>query len=152
MVSSGGGGIRNGFSADDLWVHDERDFYKAQILVRIFDDHLPRPFGVLYERACYETSCPCKLKRSRNEGQGRSRQTPPWQRDLDDRVGIPQDSAANFHLPSFGPPKVKPAMEIAGLCLPLKPQKKNLGAHYMTLPDKIAVDIRIVHHANILII
>jgi 2-oxoglutarate ferredoxin oxidoreductase subunit beta len=49
------------FSADDCWIHDERDFYKAQILVRIFDDpklqgHLPRPFGVLYEteRACYE--------------------------------------------------------------------------------------------------
>jgi len=53
--------LGNGFSADDLWIHDERDFYKAQILVRIFDDpklkgHLPRPFGVLYEteRACYE--------------------------------------------------------------------------------------------------
>jgi len=48
-------------SVDDLWVHDERDFYKAQILVRMFDDpkiagHLPRPFGVFYEtdRACYE--------------------------------------------------------------------------------------------------
>src|SRR6185369_9676229 len=53
--------LGNGFSADDLWIHDERDFYKAQILVRIFDDpklkgRLPRPFGVLYEteRACYE--------------------------------------------------------------------------------------------------
>ena len=48
-------------SVDDLWVHDERDFYKAQILVRLFDNpgkegHLPRPFGVFYEteRACYE--------------------------------------------------------------------------------------------------
>ncbi len=48
-------------SASDLWVHDERDFYKAQILTRMFDDpnlqgHLPRPFGVFYqtERACYE--------------------------------------------------------------------------------------------------
>jgi 2-oxoglutarate ferredoxin oxidoreductase subunit beta len=35
--------------------------YKAQILIRIFDDpkiegHLPRPFGVFYEtdRPCYE--------------------------------------------------------------------------------------------------
>ena len=42
------------YSADDLWVHDERDFYKAQILVRMFEDpriegHLPRPFGVFYE-------------------------------------------------------------------------------------------------------
>ncbi|OQP67120.1 2-oxoacid:ferredoxin oxidoreductase subunit beta [Niastella vici] len=53
--------LNNGTSTDDLWVHDERDFYKAQILVRMFDDprapeHLPRPFGVFYEtdRACYE--------------------------------------------------------------------------------------------------
>jgi 2-oxoglutarate ferredoxin oxidoreductase subunit beta len=50
-------------SADDLWVHDETDQYKAQILTRMFDDpriegHLPRPFGVFYqtERACYEDS------------------------------------------------------------------------------------------------
>jgi 2-oxoglutarate ferredoxin oxidoreductase subunit beta len=49
------------YSADDCWIHDEKDFYKAQILVRMFDDptlqgHLPRPFGVFYqaERACYE--------------------------------------------------------------------------------------------------
>ncbi|MGN6214817.1 2-oxoacid:ferredoxin oxidoreductase subunit beta [Parafilimonas sp.] len=48
-------------SVDDIWVHDEFDFYKAQILIRMFDDprlenHLPRPFGVFYEteRACYE--------------------------------------------------------------------------------------------------
>jgi 2-oxoglutarate ferredoxin oxidoreductase subunit beta len=52
-----------GASTDDLWVHDEKDFYKAQILIRMFDDpklagHLPRPFGVFYEteRACYENS------------------------------------------------------------------------------------------------
>jgi 2-oxoglutarate ferredoxin oxidoreductase subunit beta len=49
------------YSADDCWIHDEGDFYKAQILVRMFDDprqagHLPRPFGVFYEtdRPCYE--------------------------------------------------------------------------------------------------
>lgn len=49
------------YSANDLWVHDEKDFYKAQILVRMFDDpriegHLPRPFGVFYEsdRLSYE--------------------------------------------------------------------------------------------------
>ena len=53
--------IGNGVSVDDLWVHDENDFYKAQTLVRMFDNpqtehHLPRPFGVFYqtERACYE--------------------------------------------------------------------------------------------------
>jgi 2-oxoglutarate ferredoxin oxidoreductase subunit beta len=50
-----------GFSADDLWVHDEHDIFKAQILVRLFDNpakegHLPRPFGVFYQtdRPCYE--------------------------------------------------------------------------------------------------
>ncbi len=48
-------------SEDDLWIHDENDFYKAQLLIRMFDDpriegHFPRPFGVFYEadRACYE--------------------------------------------------------------------------------------------------
>lgn len=53
--------LNDGISKDDLWVHDEKDFYKAQILVRMFDDpnkpnHLPRPFGVFYEteRPCYE--------------------------------------------------------------------------------------------------
>ncbi len=53
--------LSQGASADDLWIHDEKDFYKAQILVRMFDDpriegHLPRPFGVFYEtyRPCYE--------------------------------------------------------------------------------------------------
>ena len=53
--------LNAGYSADDLWVHDEKDIYKAQILTRIFDDpkiegHLPRPFGVFYEtdRPCYE--------------------------------------------------------------------------------------------------
>ena len=53
--------LGNGISAEDLWIHDEKDFYKAQILVRMFDDprktnHLPRPFGVFYQtdRPCYE--------------------------------------------------------------------------------------------------
>jgi 2-oxoglutarate ferredoxin oxidoreductase subunit beta len=53
--------LTDGVSANDCWIHDENDFYKAQILVRMFDDpsiegHLPRPFGVFYqtERACYE--------------------------------------------------------------------------------------------------
>ena len=50
-----------GMSADDLWIHDETDFFKAQILVRLFDnphtpDHFPRPFGVFFQtqRATYE--------------------------------------------------------------------------------------------------
>ncbi|MGI8952655.1 MAG: 2-oxoacid:ferredoxin oxidoreductase subunit beta [Chitinophagaceae bacterium] len=53
--------LNNEISVNDLWVHDEKDFYKAQLLIRMFDDprvegHFPRPFGVFYEtdRACYE--------------------------------------------------------------------------------------------------
>jgi 2-oxoglutarate ferredoxin oxidoreductase subunit beta len=53
--------LNNGYSADDLWVHDETDLFKAQILTRMFDDprvegHLPRPFGVFYQvaRPTYE--------------------------------------------------------------------------------------------------
>jgi 2-oxoglutarate ferredoxin oxidoreductase subunit beta len=53
--------LNEGHTAEECWIHNEKDFYKAQILVRMFDDpriegHLPRPFGVFYqtERACYE--------------------------------------------------------------------------------------------------
>ena len=53
--------LDEGYNADDCWIHDEKDMYKAQVLVRIFDDpkmegHLPRPFGVFYQtdRHCYE--------------------------------------------------------------------------------------------------
>jgi 2-oxoglutarate/2-oxoacid ferredoxin oxidoreductase subunit beta len=53
--------LNDGYSAADLWAHDEADLYKAQILVRMFDDpkieaHLPRPFGVFYQisRPTYE--------------------------------------------------------------------------------------------------
>ena len=30
--------LNEGHSEDDLWIHDEQDIYKAQILTRIFDD------------------------------------------------------------------------------------------------------------------
>ena len=51
----------DGISKEDLWIHDENDMIKAQILSRFFDDParneqaLPRPFGVFYrtERPCY---------------------------------------------------------------------------------------------------
>ena len=53
---------QNGMSANDLWVHDEADLVKAQILARFFDnpakpEHLPRPFGVFYtnQRPTYES-------------------------------------------------------------------------------------------------
>jgi len=62
---------KDGFSPDDLWIHDETDLYKAQILARFFDDpqtagenFLPRPFGVLYagQRPCYEDLLHQQLK------------------------------------------------------------------------------------------
>lgn len=53
--------LGDGVSADDLWIHDENDLCKAQLLIRMFDNpkiegHFPRPFGVFYktERPCYE--------------------------------------------------------------------------------------------------
>ena len=53
--------LKNGISENDLWIHDEKDFYKARILTRFFDNpnkagHLPRPFGVFFQqdRPCYE--------------------------------------------------------------------------------------------------
>ncbi len=56
-------------SLEDLWIHDDKDFYKAQILIRMFDvpalqGHLPRPFGVFYEtdRACYEDGMTMQLE------------------------------------------------------------------------------------------
>ena len=61
--------LTEGVSKDDLWIHDEKDFYKAQILVRMFDNpanegHLPRPFGVFYQhdRACYEDEMAMQLE------------------------------------------------------------------------------------------
>ena len=49
------------FGINDLWVHDETDPYKANLLSRFYDHpsepgHFPRPFGVIYakERRTYE--------------------------------------------------------------------------------------------------
>jgi 2-oxoglutarate ferredoxin oxidoreductase subunit beta len=60
--------LGEGLNADDLWIHDETDFFKAQILTRMFDDpsiegHFPRPFGVFYagQRATYEDSMQLQL-------------------------------------------------------------------------------------------
>ena len=65
------------FTADDLWVHDERDFFKGQILTRMFDDprvegHLPRPFGIFYEtdRACYEDVMAMQLEDAKARKKG----------------------------------------------------------------------------------
>jgi 2-oxoglutarate ferredoxin oxidoreductase subunit beta len=57
------------FSPDDLWVHNEKDIYKAHILCRFFDNpdmegHFPRPFGVIYaaERPTYEDAAQEQLR------------------------------------------------------------------------------------------
>jgi len=51
----------SGISPNDLWIHDEKDKTKANILSRFFDttqsdDQFPRPFGVIYasERPIYD--------------------------------------------------------------------------------------------------
>jgi 2-oxoglutarate ferredoxin oxidoreductase subunit beta len=70
--------LGNGVQAEDLWIHDEKDFYKAQILVRMFDDptadaHLPRPFGVFFEvnRTCYEDLMDLQIEEViRSKGKG----------------------------------------------------------------------------------
>ena len=61
--------LEPGADTSDLWIHDEKDFYKAQILVRLFDDpriegHFPRPFGVFYEteRTCYEDAMAMQIE------------------------------------------------------------------------------------------
>lgn len=65
-------------SANDLWIHDERDAVKASILVRFFDrpevqNHLPRPFGVFYveDRFTYEDALTAQINdtiKARGEG------------------------------------------------------------------------------------
>jgi 2-oxoglutarate ferredoxin oxidoreductase subunit beta len=59
------------YSADDLWVHDEKDLFKAQLLTRLFDSpsqahHMPRPFGVFYtkDRPCYEDDLHEQVKKT----------------------------------------------------------------------------------------
>ncbi len=69
---------KEAFSPDDLWIHDEFDIYKAQILNRFFDDPtadntFPRPFGVVYEtsRSCYEEMLFQQLKETTQQrGEG----------------------------------------------------------------------------------
>ncbi|MEY3120708.1 MAG: hypothetical protein RL548_1065, partial [Bacteroidota bacterium] len=40
--------IGSKYSADDMWIHDEKDFYKAQILTRLFDN--PSEVGAVFPR------------------------------------------------------------------------------------------------------
>ena len=66
------------YSPDDLWVHDETDQTKANLLARIFDDplvedNLPRPFGVFLdiERETYEDAMTRQLQEAmERKGEG----------------------------------------------------------------------------------
>ena len=52
--------LSDGYSLDDLWIHDETDTIKASILIRMeslyMDENFPRAFGVLFatQRSNYE--------------------------------------------------------------------------------------------------
>lgn len=53
--------VEQGLSKNDLWIHEENNLNKAQILARFFEDNnvnseLPRPFGIFYceKRPTYE--------------------------------------------------------------------------------------------------
>ncbi len=70
--------LTDGITENDLWIHDEKDIYKAQILTRLFDNaneahNFPRPFGVLYaiERPTYEVQLHEQVKMAKEaKGEG----------------------------------------------------------------------------------
>jgi len=65
-------------SQDDLWIHDEKDFIKANMLARFFDDpdssedFLPRPFGIFYveDRYTYESALSAQIEKAQENGEG----------------------------------------------------------------------------------
>jgi 2-oxoglutarate/2-oxoacid ferredoxin oxidoreductase subunit beta len=65
-------------SHDDLWIHDEKDFIKANMLARFFDDpdasedFLPRPFGIFYveDRYTYESALSAQIEKAQENGEG----------------------------------------------------------------------------------
>ncbi len=64
------------YTLDDLWVHDEKDKIKANILISFFETpideySLPRPFGVIYQenRSVYEDDLIAQINQS-IEGKG----------------------------------------------------------------------------------
>lgn len=65
-------------SRDDLWIHDEKDMVKANILARFYDDpdasedFLPRPFGIFYveDRFVYEDALDKQIEAAQAKGEG----------------------------------------------------------------------------------
>ncbi len=69
--------VNGNISENDLWIHDEKDLNKAQILTRLFESpkaehHFPRPFGVFYqtERPCYEDVMSMQIEEALSKGKG----------------------------------------------------------------------------------
>ncbi len=68
----------NEVSPNELWIHDEHDHLKAQLLTSFFDNpsdenHLPRPFGVFYveDRYRYEEAAEIQVQTAvEKKGQG----------------------------------------------------------------------------------
>jgi len=65
--------LGNGYTADDLWIHDENDPTKAYMLSRFFTagnaDGFPRPFGVLFEsnRPSYEEQVAAQVQMAKKK-------------------------------------------------------------------------------------
>ncbi len=70
--------FEGGYTENDLWIHDERDSFKANLLSRFFDDpflvedFLPRPFGVFYveDRMPYEDALTEQIAHAQEHGEG----------------------------------------------------------------------------------
>lgn len=65
--------LEEGFSANELWIHDSSDATKAYILSRFFDDSMPRPFGIFYQedRSSYEDQMIAQLESAKERmGEG----------------------------------------------------------------------------------
>lgn len=63
--------LNEGYSASDLWIHDENDKMKAILLARFFENNntpgkLPRPFGIFYseDRFRYEEAMESQIKKA----------------------------------------------------------------------------------------
>ena len=59
-------------SEEDLWIHDQYDRAKANIIARFFGDptlegNMPRPFGIFYQedRSCYEDTLIAQVQQAK---------------------------------------------------------------------------------------
>ncbi|MFT4526816.1 MAG: 2-oxoglutarate ferredoxin oxidoreductase subunit beta, partial [Bacteroidia bacterium] len=64
-------------SEEDLWIHDQFDRAKANVIARFFGDptlegNMPRPFGIFYQedRPCYEDTLIAQIDEAKESGLG----------------------------------------------------------------------------------